>query len=425
MNGDPQRSGAALPPHTPSSLATIEGGRARVGGRVTRCQERELVLRDALGELRVEIAGDTELPLPGDLVVVEGTLSDRGGAPAAKRALSGARVLRTDHRPGAHPLNETTRLVDGGVAEALRRRAAIMATIRRIFERRSYLEVETATLVPSPGLDLHLDAFQVGQPANAPSYLITSPEYQMKRLLCGGLPRIFQIARCYRRGELGGRHNPEFTMLEWYRTFADIDSMMDETEQLVRSVLDAHGTVGESIPLLGASCDWSAPFLRITVSEAFARFAGVEHDDMLRLATGDEERFFRILVTRVEPALAKLGKPAFLRDYPATQASLARLKPSDPSLCERFELYVGDLELCNGFGELTDAVEQRARLQRDQRERRARGKPDYPIDERFIAALSEGMPPCAGNALGIDRLVALCCGASSIADVLANPASWL
>ncbi len=273
--------------------------------------------------------------------------------------------------------------------ENLVKRAALLAEVRAWMHARGYLEVQTPVMVPSPGLDLHLDAFEVDG-----AYLITSPEYQMKRLIAEGMERIYQITPCFRRGEQGARHNREFTMLEWYRAGAGMHDMMDETEALVRSLL----------PALPA-------FERLSVAEAFRRFAGVD------VASLDEDAFFLTLVERVEPALAQ--RPAtWLYHYPASQASLARLSPADPSVCERFELYVGDVELCNGFGELTDPVEQRRRLERDQAARRRSGKPVYPIDERFLQALERGLPACAGNALGLDRLLMLMCGASAIREVM-------
>jgi lysyl-tRNA synthetase class 2 len=160
----------------------------------------------------------------------------------------------------------------------------------------------------------------------------------------------------------------------------------------------------------------------MTVAEAFARFAGVREAEVFRLARDDADAFFRLLVERVEPELAAATTPVFLVDYPIEHASLARAKPSDRRVCERFELYLGGIELCNGFGELTDPDEQRRRFLRDQDARAAAGKPIYPIDERFLAALAEGMPPSAGNALGIDRIVALCLGVPEIAGVMPFPA---
>jgi lysyl-tRNA synthetase class 2 len=246
----------------------------------------------------------------------------------------------------------------------------------------------------------------------------------MKRLLVGGVPRCFQFARCFRRGEVGSRHNPEFLMFEWYRAFAGVEAVMADTERVVRTVareLTGH----DAITVGGARIDLTSAFERLSVGEAFARYASIAAEDAIALASSDEERFFRVLVDEVEPALARSPVPVFLVDYPAPFASLARKKPSDPRVCERFELYVAGVELCNGFGELTDPIEQRARLLHDQTERRARGLPVYPIDERFLAALEEGMPPSAGNALGVDRLVALCMGTDRIADVLAFPAGWV
>lgn len=348
------------------------------------------------------------LPPPLSTVVIDATI--RGGA------LVEAQLVTA--RPCDVTPRETTRLVDEGLAERLRGRADVIAAVRAFFAERDYLEVETPAIVPSPGLDLHLDAFEAG-PSPTPAFLVTSPEYQMKRLLAGGLDRIVQLGRCFRRAEEGARHNPEFTMIEWYRAGATMAELMDETEALVHAMAARFRPADR--PILGQPCDLSAPFVRMTVAEAFARFAATAEDRMLALAHEDEERFFRLLVDEVEPALATVGAPVFMHRYPAPQASLARLAPDDPRYAERFELYVADLELCNGFGELTDPIEQRLRLERDRRDRAAAGLPVYPIDEAFLAALHEGLPPCAGNALGLDRLVALCLGARSVADVMAFP----
>ncbi|HEY8089948.1 MAG TPA: EF-P lysine aminoacylase EpmA [Polyangiaceae bacterium] len=301
----------------------------------------------------------------------------------------------------------------------LRERAAVLAAVRRFFDARGFLEVTTPVVVPSPGLDLHLDAFAVeGGERGAPRWLITSPEYQMKRLLGEGWERIYEITPCFRRGEVGSRHNPEFSMLEWYRARADVEEVVRETEQLVAAV------TGGSVMLGDRRVDVRPPLERIPVCAAFERFAGWTVDHTLEAAAHDEDRYFRALVDTVEPALASMDRGVFLVDYPATQASLARRKPSDPRLAERFELYVAGVELCNGFGELVDPAEQRSRLEHDQSLRRERGLPVYPIDERFLEALAR-VPPSAGNALGLDRLVALACGTTEIAEVLAFTADEL
>lgn len=296
-------------------------------------------------------------------------------------------------------------------------RAEIVRGARAFFESRGYLEVETPIAIPSPGLDLHLDAFEANptgvERRGAPRFLSTSPEYQMKRLLTDGHARIFQITRAFRAGELGERHNPEFTILEFYRAHAGVEAIMRDTEQLVARV------TGGVVRIRDRAIDTRPPFVRMPLVEAFERYAKTPPLETLRLADEDEDRFFRLLVENVEPALAALDHAVLVTEYPATQASLARKKPSDPRVAERFELYVAGVELCNGFGELTDAVEQRARFVRDQEERARRGKPVYPIDERFLEALARGMPESGGNAIGLDRLVALATGSTSIGDVLA------
>jgi len=414
----------------PSDTATAPDGDVELCGRVvTVAGATALTVADALAEVAVTLAEVTAIA-PGDLVVLAGRL--------ASGRLEGARVLEkaTPRRPplsrsasAEAPRGETDRLSGRGVARGLAARAAALAAIRGFFAERGFLEVETPAVVPSPGLDLHLDAFAVPG-AVGPSfeaetgYLITSPEYQMKRLLAGGLPRIYQIGRCFRRGEIGQRHNPEFTMLEWYRAFATVDEVVADTEALVRHVARALGG-GDALSVEGRRVDLAAPFERLAVADAFARWAGVPAEEAVAMATRDEDRFFRLLVDAVEPALASAPRPTFLVDYPAPFASLARLRAADPRVAERFELYVAGVELCNGFGELTDPVEQRSRLERDQAERRRLGKPAYPIDERFLAALEEGMPPSAGNALGVDRLIAVCLGSDRIGDVSAFPVGWL
>ncbi|MDC0743438.1 EF-P lysine aminoacylase EpmA [Polyangium mundeleinium] len=430
-------------PFAPGDLDTLAGapGPIRVAGRVLDVVGDEIVLADAFARVTITLAEGSLAP--ADLAIVEASF-------VAGRLACGRVVERhTPNTPNVSqgaaseaPETETERLVFRGVGRALRARAEALAEVRSFFVRRGFLEVETPSMVPCPGLDLHLDAFGVGfgaqdaegdpkpralttgAPEGRPLWLITSPEYQMKRLLAGGVPRCFQLARCYRRGEIGSRHNPEFTMLEWYRAFAPMDAVVADTEELVRSVVSKlAGT--RVIEVEGTRVDLSAPFERISVGEAFARYAGTSADEAITMASEDEDRFFRLLVEHVEPSLARLGRPVFLVEYPAPFASLARLCPADPRVAERFELYVGSVEVCNGFGELTDPVEQRARFERDQAQRRAEGKPVYPIDERFLAALAEGMPPAAGNALGIDRLVALGLGARAIGDVTAFPYAWL
>jgi len=294
----------------------------------------------------------------------------------------------------------------------LAERARLLDGTRAFFRSRGYVEVETPTMIPCPGLDVHLDAFEVPSAPPAARFLSTSPEYQMKRLLADGHERIFQITRAYRRGELGGRHNPEFTMLELYRAHAGQAEIMRDTEQLVARLTGGRAVVD------GRAIDLRPPLRRLPVVDAFVQYARVSADEVHAMAIGDEDRFFRLLVDEVEPRVAELDHGVFLTDYPLPFASLARKNPSDPRVAERFELYVAGVELCNGFGELDDAVEQRRRFEEDQRVRRERGLPVYPIDERFVEAVSR-MPPSGGNAIGFDRLCAIACGVTEIAGVMA------
>jgi lysyl-tRNA synthetase class 2 len=299
----------------------------------------------------------------------------------------------------------------------LNARAHCLHHARVFFEGRGYLEVETPVLVPSPGLDVHLDAFAVD--AKAPhTYLATSPEYQMKRLVADGHARIYQLTRAFRRDESGVRHNPEFSILEFYRLGALSDVIAD-TEQLFARVLGGEVKLGERrIRVL-------PPFRRVTVAEAFAEHANMDEREMLRLAQEDEARFYEVLAFTVEPALARLDEAVILHRYPTPFASLARRCEDDPRYAERFEIYVAGWELCNGFGELTDVDEQRARFEQDQAERARRGLAVYPIDEQFLAALARGLPACAGNAVGFDRLVALAVGVGDVRSVMAFPSPRL
>jgi elongation factor P--(R)-beta-lysine ligase len=398
----------AIQPHLfPSDLPGATDGDIVVTGRVTHASSERVRISDAFASVDVDGRADVDV---GDLVMV-----------SVRRAAGRAELVAVleRHRPAVRSGAETNRLTALSVGPNLMARALIFSTIRSYFASERFVEVDTPLLVPSPGLDLHLEAIEADG-----GYLITSPEYQMKRLLAGGCPRIFQLSHVFRQGEVGARHNPEFTMLEWYRAFATVDDLMRDTEMLLAEVAarvsPTHALRGDHSPIAVAP-----PFARIPIAEAFERFAGVAPDDVFSMAESDPETYFRLLVDRVEPALAHEKTPVFLVDFPISQASLARAKPGDPRVCERFELYAGGVELCNGFGELTDPEEQRRRLVRDQESRRAAGKPVYPIDERFLAALEEGLPPSAGNALGVDRLIALCVGEQEISRVMPFPTGHL
>jgi len=316
--------------------------------------------------------------------------------------------------------------------ENLRLRSKALAALRGFFEARGYLEVETPQRVRSPGLELHLRAVEASG-----AWLNTSPEYQMKRLLAGGMERIYQICHAFRDDERGPHHVTEFTILEWYRVGASITDLMEETEQLFAHVAEAvlgRTTVSGPDGDAGQWLDLAPGWERLTVSAAAKTFANVALDgtetgrelaerarqaglSMPNHAQEWDEVFSRILVDAVEPRLGR-GRPTILHRYPARQAALARLCPDDPRFAERFEVYAGGLELANAFGELIDGTEQRRRLEADREARRYLGLCDHPLDERFLAALDQGVPPTSGIAVGIDRLVMLLCGARRIDDVL-------
>ncbi len=312
--------------------------------------------------------------------------------------------------------------------DKLRARARALATLREVFAARGFLEVETPLLVPSPGLEIHLDAVRAGD-----GYLITSPEYQMKRLLAAGFEKIYQVCKCFRANERGAHHAGEFTMVEWYRAHAGIDAIIEDTEQLAAAVVRTLAGA-PSARVGGRAIDVTPPWRRLTVRGVMAEYAGVHVDgaepagDLVRAVraagievadgTAWDDAFFAAFLARVEPAIAALDHAIILEDWPAPLAALARRKPDDPKTALRFEAYVGGLELANAFDELTDVDEQRARFREDQRVRAERGRPVYPIDEKLLAALAEGLPPSAGIALGFDRLVMLATGAETIAEVL-------
>jgi len=326
---------------------------------------------------------------------------------------------------------------------ALLARGRIKAALRRWFEARDFTEVEAAILQLSPGNETHLHAFGTRLIDNAaephPYYLHTSPEFAAKKLLAAGETRIFDFARVFRNRERTALHHPEFTMLEWYRVGEDYDALMQDCAALMAEAARAAGVA--TLRWRGIEADPFAEPERLTLQEAFRRHAGI---DLLRTVTADQEVdrgglaadaieagirvtdddswsdiFSRILSERVEPHLGR-GRATILCEYPISEAALARPKPGDPRVAERFELYACGVELANAFGELTDPAEQRRRFEADMDEKERIYGERYPVDEDFLEALAL-MPAASGIALGFDRLVMLCVGARRIEDVLWTP----
>jgi lysyl-tRNA synthetase class 2 len=367
---------------------------ALVRGRCVGAGDGWIEIWSAGGRVRLEVStSDARL---GDLVAVtEGlvrVVARGGGAAEARRTLD-ARRLR-----------------------AMTLRDQVEQGIRAFFRGRGFLEVQTPVLVPCPGMEPHIVPFPVG----AAGWLRTSPELAMKRLLVGGLERIFQMGPVFRDEPDAPTHRREFTMLEWYRAWAGWDHVMRDTEELVAElVVRLHGR--PALPWRGGSIDVTPPWPRLPIPELFRDHAGVAlaADDLaaacarLGLATAPDDTwddlYFRIWLAAVEPKLPA-DRAVFVTRYPASQAALAVV--DDEGWARRFEAYVGGVELGNGFEELTDAAEQRRRFVADQALRRSGPQP--PLPEDFLAALAEGMPPSGGIAVGVDRLVMLLAGEEDI-----------
>jgi len=306
----------------------------------------------------------------------------------------------------------------------LLKRAAIVAEIRRFFADRGVLEVETPAMSQATVTDVHLVPFETrfvgpGAADGMTLYLMTSPEYHMKRLLAAGSGPIYQMAKSFRNEEAGQHHNPEFTMLEWYRPRYDMYRLMNEVDDLLQQILD---------------CETAET---LSYQQAFTRHLDVDplsadktqlrevaaKLDLSNIADTEEDRdtLLQLLFTMgVEPHIGR-DKPTFVYHFPATQASLAEISTEDHRVAERFEVYYKGVELANGFRELTDSREQRQRFAQDNQKRAARGLPIQPVDNNLLDALEHGMPECSGVALGVDRLIMIALGANSLSEILAFP----
>ena len=287
-------------------------------------------------------------------------------------------------------------------------RALIYDLIRAYFRSEGFLEVETPLLVPTVAPEKYITPFTVNG-----WFLSTSPEMHMKRLLAAGYSKIFQICHCFRKNERGQLHNPEFTMLEWYRVGADYMGIIQDTERLICAVANKLCS-GSTIFYQGKKIDLTPPWPRLKVRDAFLRSAG--WDPFTRL---DEERFDVDLIEKVIPSFVP-NRPTVLLDYPVAMASLARLRPGSPPVAERAEVFIGGLELANAYSELNDAAEQEKRFKQEIEALKREGKHSVTLPQRFLEALPR-LPGCGGIALGVDRLVMLFCDAISIDEIIAFP----
>lgn len=307
--------------------------------------------------------------------------------------------------------------------DALRLRGAFNRLAREFFHARGVLEVETPVLSRGGNTEPNIASFSLefsGRTDGAPRtrWLRTSPEFALKRLLAAGIGDCYELGRVFRDGEAGGRHNPEFTLLEWYRVGWDHLRLLDETVALVRAALALVGREAALQVMTFRDLYWQqlqldpltagVETLRNALGEVAIDPDGLTRDDWLDL----------LMTHRLQPAFAR-DQLLAVHDWPASQAALARIRPGDPPVAERFELYLGPLELANGYHELRDADEQRARFERDGRVRTARGLPAVPVDDGLLQALEHGLPACAGVALGVDRLLMALLETDRIADVLA------
>lgn len=321
-------------------------------------------------------------------------------------------------------------------------RMTVFRTIRKYFEDNDFFEVDTPALQISPGLEVHLRAFQTAfdNPLGNREtlYLHTSPEFTMKKLITAGLPRIFQLCKTYRNEGLSATHQPEFTMLEWYRTGVDYTAIMTDTENITRACAKACGV--RELRRGDRTCNPFKPWERLTVAEAFQKYVGIdimatipnepclEPDPTLLRQQAEkigeqcsdsdrwEDIFFRIMLNHIEDKLGD-NMPTILYEYPTCLGALARQKPDNPLVVERFEAYVCGVELCNAFSELTEPEEQLKRFTYDMDMKEKLYGERYPIDDDFMACLKYGMPECSGNAIGVDRLIMLITGADNISDV--------
>ena len=411
--------------HQPATTAATATGEVAVRGRLLGLAAGQGRIADESGEVDLVVQTQAEGIKAGDIVELYGI--------AAEGVIDVRQIHLLAPCGAAWHRGDWERFHANGLWANMRVRAAVLDAVRDFFRDANFLAVETPTLARASAQEEHIQLFATeyqGQKAQEQLYLAPSPELYMKRLLGVGFERIYQISRSYRNGEMGPQHNPEFTLIEWYRAYASYEEIMADVENLVAHV--AGSVLGRSsVVRAGREIGLQPPWQRLSVRDAFVRWAAVDLDacadaeSLFRRARalgygsarrGDswEDLYHKILLERVEPELATLGA-VHLFDYPRQLAALAKLKEGDSAVAERTEAYLGGVELSNGYTELNDPVEQRKRFARGAQPEGA------PADEAFLMAMERGIPPAGGVALGLDRLVMIVASASCLDEVIAFP----
>ena len=411
--------------HQPAATAATAVGTMAVRGRILHLAEEQGRIADESGKIDFVVKTRIEGIKAGDIVELYGIVAEGVMDVTQIRLLVASRA---DWCQG-----DWTRFHANGLWANMRVRAAVLDAVRDFFKDAGFLAVETPTLARASAQEEHIQLFATeyqGDKAKEQFYLAPSPELYMKRLLGVGFERIYQISRSYRNGEIGPQHNPEFTLIEWYRAYASYEEIMADVEHLVAHVTES--VLGRSSVVRdGREIGLQPPWERLSVRDAFARWASVDLDacadaeslfrraralgyDSAKRGDSWEELFHKILLEKVEPELAKLGA-VHLFDYPWQLAALAKLKEDDSAVAERTEAYLGGVELSNGYTELNDPAQQRERFAQGTRPGGA------PADEIFLAAMERGIPPAGGVALGLDRLVMIVAGASCLDEMIAFP----
>ena len=413
-----------------------------VRGRVVAVETEAFVVRNQERVERLILNPGAEAPRCGD--IVEALVDDRAQLSQTIRV---HRLVAPVRSPVDDPGSLYTRLHrdESHIQKLLLLKTKSVGCIRRFFDSRGFVEWQTPRLVVSPGIEVHLQGFVThyldSRGEARRRYLPTSPEFSLKKALCAGMERIYELCRCFRNGgESGPLHHCEFTMLEWYRAFADYQAIMVDVEELGWFLAQELGP--EVAPSFrGIALDWRPPWSRRSLKEVFSHYCGIDLERGLEdpeyfrrearrlLGQPREEEedfdtlFFRLSLHFIEPHLG-VGKPEILYDYPITMAALAAGKPGDPQVAERFEVYVAGVEVANAFTELNDPAEQEARFHQALAEKRRRGFPEVPIDAEFLRELGYGMPPAAGIALGVERLLMALTDTSHINDLFFLPHRW-